>query len=69
MNTTPHHEQTGAVSGTPNVTGRPSPDQAQDVIKFWRDVGKGGWFVKNETVDRRFRELFYDLHFAAARCQ
>lgn len=48
---------------------RPGLEQARDVVQFWRDVGKDGWFTKNDAVDRRFRELCYDLHFAAARRQ
>lgn len=46
-----------------------SPDRARDVIDFWREVGPQGWFVRNAAVDQRFRDMFYDLHFAAARRQ
>lgn len=50
-----------------NSAEKPSPNQADAVIEFWHDVGSEGWFKKDETVDQRFRDLFYDLHFAAAR--
>lgn len=56
----------GAAS-SPGASGTPPVELAQDIITFWRGVGKDGWFQVNEAVDRRFRELFYDLHFAAAR--
>lgn len=44
-----------------------SMGRALEVVNFWRAVGKDGWFSKDDDVDRRFREQFYDLHFAAAR--
>ena len=44
-------------------------DRAHDVVQFWRDVGPDGWFERNDEVDQRFSEMFYDLHFAAARRQ
>lgn len=44
-----------------------SVDLAQDVITFWREVGKDGWFAKSDAVDRRFHDLCHDLHFSAAR--
>lgn len=52
---------------SPRSAGAPEVELAQNVITFWRGVGQKGWFEKNHTVDRRFRDLFYDLHFAAAR--
>lgn len=58
---------------TPEVSGRtqqrPALHQAHKVVQFWRDVGKDGWFERNDAVDRRFNELCYDLHFSAARRQ
>ncbi len=46
------------------------PADAAAVIAFWRDAGPSRWFFKDEAFDRRFRERFHDLHFAAAarRC-
>lgn len=42
--------------------------QIERVLEFWRDAGRAGqWFDKREAFDRRFREDFHDLHFAAAR--
>lgn len=52
---------------TEPVLSPPSLDQARAVIAFWQELGSGGWFAKNDAVDQRFRDLFYDLHFAAAR--
>jgi len=49
------------------AAGHPSLQQAHRVMQFWRDLGKEGWFAKNDKVDRQFRDLFYTLHFAAAR--
>lgn len=54
---------------TPVSSDTPSLVQAGQVVQFWREIGSEGWFTKNEAVDQRFRELFYDLHFAAARRQ
>lgn len=45
---------------------KPSPERAREVVEFWREVGPQGWFVRNDAVDQRFRDMFYDLHFAAA---
>lgn len=55
---------TGSSNDAPD---RALVDLAQDVITFWRDVGKEGWFAKNDAVDQRFWDLFHDLHFIAAR--
>lgn len=56
-----------ATASSPDASGKTSADLAQGVITFWRQVGKGGWFAKNDAVDQRFRDQFHDLHFAAAR--
>lgn len=59
-------------SASPADAGQRQPvplHQANDVVQFWRDVGKEGWFARNDAVDRRFGELCYDLHFSAARRQ
>lgn len=50
-----------------NASEQVSVDLAQDVVTFWRDVGKEGWFAKSDAVDQRFRDLCHDLHFSAAR--
>jgi uncharacterized protein (DUF924 family) len=47
--------------------GREQYAQADEVLAFWLEAGPGAWFVKNPDLDRRFRERFMDLHFAAAR--
>lgn len=47
----------------------PSIERAADVVTFWREVGREGWFTKNDAVDQKFGERFYGLHFAAARRQ
>lgn len=44
-----------------------SVTRAQKVVEFWQGLGPAGWFEKNDEVDRRFADLFMDLHFAAAR--
>lgn len=44
----------------------PSLEQAGAVIDFWTELGPEGWFARNDDVDRRFREQFHTLHFAAA---
>lgn len=56
-------------SASVRVVEKPPFDQARDVIEFWREVGSEGWFTQSDAVDQRFSELFYDLHFAAARRQ
>lgn len=46
----------------------PAPETAATVVDFWREAGRQGhWFDKDPAFDRRFRERFHDLHFAAAR--
>ncbi len=47
----------------------PGLDQARAVVTFWTALGPEGWFTKDDAVDRRFREQFHDLHFAAAAGQ
>lgn len=47
--------------------GKPSPDNAQAVIDFWREAGPARWFAKDADFDRRFRERFLSLHEAATR--
>ena len=58
------HDADSTLNNSPE---QPSANRAGAVIEFWRDVGSEGWFKQNERVDQRFRDLFYDLHFAAAR--
>ncbi|MEO6365964.1 MAG: DUF924 family protein, partial [Luteimonas sp.] len=38
-----------------------------DVIGFWRNAGYEKWFTRDEAFDIRFRELFLEAHYAAAR--
>lgn len=45
---------------------RGAPDNAADVVQFWRDAS-GDWFSHDPAFDQRFRERFLDLHFSAAR--
>lgn len=46
------------------------PAEAATVVAFWREAGPAQWFAKDAAFDRRFRERFHELHFAAAarRC-
>ncbi|MGU3494330.1 DUF924 family protein [Xanthobacteraceae bacterium A53D] len=37
------------------------------VVTFWKDAGPDAWFKKDEAFDARFRDLFLDAHFCAAR--
>jgi len=67
MDNTMNRLDAPATASLQNTFDLVSVDLAQDVITFWRDVGKEGWFAKNDAVDQRFRDLFYDLHFSAAR--
>jgi uncharacterized protein (DUF924 family) len=45
----------------------PAPQQAAEVVDFWREAGPSLWFAKDAAFDRRFRERFLPLHDAAAR--
>jgi len=38
-----------------------------EVVAFWREAGEDAWFTKEEAFDTRFRNRFWDAHFAAAR--
>ncbi|MCZ8314631.1 DUF924 family protein [Phreatobacter sp.] len=40
---------------------------AAEVVAFWREAGEDAWFTKDEAFDARFRERFWEAHFAAAR--
>jgi uncharacterized protein (DUF924 family) len=44
-----------------------TPQDAQDVVAFWRDAGPSLWFAKDPAFDARFRDRFLSLHEAAAR--
>lgn len=44
-----------------------TPQEAAEVVAFWRNAGMERWFSKDEAFDRTFRERFLDLHFQAAR--
>lgn len=50
-----------------NKTDAATPTLAHRVVSFWKDAGPDHWFSKNESFDKRFRETFFDAHFAAAR--
>ena len=39
----------------------------QTIIDFWRDLGPGGWFRKDDEVDATIRRRFGDVHERAAR--
>lgn len=43
-----------------------TPDDAADVVRFWRDAGPARWFRKDEAFDAQFRERFLALHERAA---
>lgn len=64
-------QKVGHPGAVPAAAGNPQElalrDRALEVVSFWRGVGKDGWFTQDDDVDRRFRDQFYDLHFAAAR--
>lgn len=48
MPRTPQHRDDGLISG---------------VVGFWKAAGdKGRWFVKNSSLDRKFRQHFLDLN-------
>ena len=44
-----------------------TPTTPETVVAFWVDAGPAAWFAKNAAFDTRFRELFLDVHYAAAR--
>ena len=44
-----------------------APEEALQVVAFWREAGPGMWFAKDAAFDRLFRERFIALHEAAAR--
>jgi uncharacterized protein (DUF924 family) len=44
-----------------------APQEAVQVVAFWRDAGPSLWFAKDADFDRRFRDRFLALHEAAAR--
>ncbi len=41
--------------------------RAHEIVRFWRDAGQDAWFTKDTAFDKRFRDSFLDMHFAAAR--
>ncbi|HEY0213800.1 MAG TPA: DUF924 family protein [Paenirhodobacter sp.] len=44
------------------------PEQAQEVVDFWRRAGAAGdWFAQNPDFDGHFRDRFLALHLMAAR--
>src|SRR4051812_17515949 len=43
------------------------PQQALEVLAFWREAGPERWFKKDTAFDDAFRERFLELHEAAAR--
>jgi uncharacterized protein (DUF924 family) len=45
----------------------PLPQQARDVVRFWKEAGPALWFAKDLAFDRRFRERFAAEHEAALR--
>src|SRR5262249_2441832 len=42
------------------------PEQALEVIEFWRAAGPALWFAKDPEFDRRFRERYLSLYEKAA---
>ncbi|MDP3544808.1 MAG: DUF924 family protein [Phreatobacter sp.] len=46
------------------ATALPAP---AEVVTFWRQAGEDAWFTKDEAFDARFRDRFWNAHFAAAR--
>ncbi len=49
------------------MTGTTALPQPADIVAFWREAGEDAWFTKDEAFDARFRERFWEAHFAAAR--
>ena len=43
------------------------PPLYAEVVEFWREAGPRAWFKHDPAFDARIRELYEDLHFAAAR--
>ncbi len=44
-----------------------TPQEAQDVIAFWREAGPKKWFAKDSTFDIAFRDRFALLYSRASR--
>jgi uncharacterized protein (DUF924 family) len=44
-----------------------APQEAREVVAFWKEAGPKMWFAKDPEFDRRFRQRFLALHEAAAR--
>jgi len=42
-------------------------DVAANIVEFWRDAGPEKWFARDDAFDARFREMFQEEHFAAAK--
>lgn len=42
-------------------------DVAAHIVEFWRDAGPEKWFARDDAFDARFRQLFLEEHFAAAK--
>lgn len=42
-----------------------TPNEAREVVAFWREAGPALWFAKDGEFDRRFRDRFARLHEAA----
>jgi uncharacterized protein (DUF924 family) len=49
------------------MTGPTALPAAAEVVAFWREAGPDAWFTKDEAFDARFRDRFWEAHFAAAR--
>lgn len=43
-----------------------TPEEAAEVVRFWRDAGPARWFRKDEAFDAQFRQRFLALHERAA---
>lgn len=43
-----------------------TPEEAAELVRFWRDAGPARWFRKDEAFDAHFRERFLALHERAA---
>jgi len=44
-----------------------APEQATELVTFWKNAGQSQWFAKDREFDDRFRARFIGLHEAAAR--
>ncbi len=42
-------------------------DVAANIVEFWRDAGPEKWFARDDAFDARFREMFQEEHFSAAK--